>query len=363
MSKTFPTLYKLCSNGKVQQWTLTVNDRKFLYSIEYGYTDGKKQTKETLVKSGKNVGRANATSRTEQLYLEAESAWTKQIDRKGYTKDIPQDRPFLPMLAKNFEKDYKHINYPCYVSAKLDGVRCIAFRRGKDVILLSRTGKRFTGLPHIEKALSGLPEDLVLDGELFTPALTFQEVISIVRKDKVHTRHEEILFYVFDIIDEKLDFSERYKDISWIIDRDSSGILKLVKCELVDNREAVDEKLQQYLAEGMEGLMLRNLKGGYKLNGRSKDLQKYKKFQDAEFKIVDIVENSKQPGMGVVVCSDKENNTFKATPKMSEPEKRDLLRNKDSYIGRMAIVKFFELTTSVPPLPRFPIYIGIRDYE
>ena len=50
---------------------------------------------------------------------------------------------------------------------KLDGYRCVAFRRGRELALRSRNDKDFsTRYPAVLKGLAGLPDDTVVDGEL-----------------------------------------------------------------------------------------------------------------------------------------------------------------------------------------------------
>ena len=60
---------------------------------------------------------------------------------------------------------------------------------------------------------------------------------------------------------------------------------------------------------------------------------------------------------GMIVCKYKKQ-TFLVTPKMSNEEKKQILLNKNNYIGKTAIVKHFGFTES--GLPRFPIYKGYR---
>lgn len=117
--KRFPTLYKIDSKGKIREWSIIVEGNT--YTQIYGIKDGKMQHVSTEIKVGKNIGRANETTAEEQCRAEAESLWKKQRDRKGYTEDIPTEKPMRPMLAKSFDKDGKCIEFPCYVQKKYDG--------------------------------------------------------------------------------------------------------------------------------------------------------------------------------------------------------------------------------------------------
>ena len=49
---------------------------------------------------------------------------------------------------------------------------------------------------------------------------------------------------------------------------------------------------------------------------------------------------------------------FKAGVKMSHSDREDLLTNKKEYIGKIANIRYFELTDD--GIPRFPVMIGIH---
>ena len=78
------------------------------------------------------------------------------------------------MLAKKWDPD-KHDPTGWLMSEKLDGVR--AYWDGCN--LYSRNGRLFSP-PEWFKAL--LPEDMALDGELWTKRDDFQQVVSIIKK-------------------------------------------------------------------------------------------------------------------------------------------------------------------------------------
>lgn len=124
---TLPTLYKLSSTGKVQEWSIcygpdVVGSR---YTIKHGQVGGKIQSTTTLIEYGKNIGKSNETSALQQAGLEAHSLWKKQKDRKGYTETIPQEKPFRPMLAQKFIEHSDKIKFPALIQRKLDG--CVEY--------------------------------------------------------------------------------------------------------------------------------------------------------------------------------------------------------------------------------------------
>ena len=59
----------------------------------------------------------------------------------------------------------------------------------------------------------------------------------------------------------------------------------------------------------------------------------------------------------MIVCK-KGGNLFSATPKMSHDDKKDILINKNEYIGKTAIITYFGVSEN--GIPRFPIFKGCR---
>ena len=104
--------------------------------------------------------------------------------------------------------------------------------------------------------------------------------------------------------------------------------------------------------------------GIYKLGHRSYDLLKVKDFQDAEFEIIGGYENKGgQTGQCTLVCKTADGTEFGVKPEGTSEQRKWYWKNLDSIIGKKLTVRFFSWTTSKYPVPRFPIGVGIRDYE
>jgi ATP-dependent DNA ligase len=119
----------------------------------------------------------------------------------------------------------------------------------------------------------------------------------------------------------------------------------------------VDAAHATFLSEGYEGSIIRLHNGLYEADKRSKSLLKRKDFQDEEFLCVDVIEADNQPGSGVFVCVTEDGAKFKATPKCSHAERQEILRDKETYIGKEITVVFFGKNDATK-IPRFPI--GLR---
>lgn len=372
------TLYKMDSKGKIREWSIRTDVTHSgipYYEQTHGLRGGKLQETKTMIRQGKNVGRANETTPLEQCNLEAQSLWSKQRDRKGYTETIPTEKPKLPMLAKSYQKDGKKIVWPAAAQPKLDGIRCMASIFNGKVTLKSRTGKELHAVDHIKhailEAIPNLPTDnqvqpWVLDGELYNHDYSedFQRLVSAIKRDKPTNESQYIQYHVYDYFCES-DFEIRCRFLADMFDPHDSVVL--VPTYEVANFEEFMEMYGEFMKEGYEGGMLRNLKGPYEENRRSPNLQKYKQFFDGEFEIVSATENKgKQAGQCTFNCVTKDGAPFSVKPKGSDAKRRQYWRDwLDGSItkGDVLTVRYFEMTNSDPPVPRFPVGIAIRNYE
>lgn len=357
-----PTLYKTDSKGKIREWHIRAEGQpvgmatiRVLHGLKYG----QKVEKTTVITKGKNIGKANETSPFEQAELEAQSKWNKQID-KDYAETVQKaNTKILPMLAHRYDKFAKKITFPAFVQPKLDGIRCLC----NNGIMQTRKGKEITSLPHIAKQCH-LHDDVFFDGELYSHTLSFQEITSIVRKQDVPVNHKEIEYHVYDLAIPHWKFENRLDEIYRISNVGNKSIdthIKVVATYLANNESEMIDLVAQFVADGYEGGIVRNKNGLYKINGRSYDLQKIKSFDDDEFEIVDA-EKDKDGGC-VFVCQTEKGYSFKARPEGPIDLRRSYYDDLQFFIGKMLTVRYFGMTTTDKPVPRFPVGIIIRDYE
>ena len=217
------------------------------------------------------------------------------------------------MLAHVYEKHGDKITFPCYAQPKLDGIRCIAVKKGNEVTLWSRTRKRITSCPHIEDAIKlnfAHVANITLDGELYDHNLKhdFEKIVSAVRKEKPSPESQLIEYHIYDMVDTQFTTKER---LNYLDSNVVTPPLKVLWTLIVNNQEDVAELFKKYLAAGYEGVMLRNTNAKYE-NKRSYHLQKVKEFQDAEFEIVGVVEGKgKLQGLlGAFLCKTQDGTEF-----------------------------------------------------
>lgn len=355
-STTLPQLYSLSSKGKTQVWSIRVEGNELVTT--YGVLDGKLQEERKAVQ-GKNAGKSNETTPEQQAELEAPRVWKTKVD-KGYVESIDElATPFLPMLAKPFDEHPDKVKFPCFIQPKLDGIRCMAYWVGDELVLMSRGGKPLN-VPHIQASLAtSLKKNGVLDGELYIHGKNFQEITRLVKK--VRPESETLQYHVYDaffIDQESADYSERQLVASVLVGY-KNPVVKLVKNYVAHDFDDIQKYHAELESKGYEGIMIRNSIGGYKLKHRSTDLLKLKSFFDAEYKVIDHkIGSGRFEGVPIWICETEDGKTFDVVRKGTMEEKADDLANVDSYIGQWLTVRYPNLTEEGKP--RFPVGHGFR---
>lgn len=350
------TLYGLNKNAGLKTWSIWT-EGDILY-IEHGKLNGKLQLKSQVV-VGKNIGKSSETTAEQQAELEAKSRINKQVD-KGYREnpDDLKELGILPMLAADYLKQGHRISYPCYVSEKLDGVRCLAIRHKDRVELKSRGGKDYV-VPHIQMELQEvMTEGDIWDGELYIHGKYLEEIVSAVKKPNANT--QDIKFVIFDIVTPDI-FEDRLVQMQGVSHTiGQGGSLRVLHYYLTMDEDQMKHIHKQFVSEGYEGIMLRNKNGLYESGKRSADLQKYKEFFDEEFEIRDVVED--RNGNGVLCVWDHiAGSTFDVCYGDFEERKRQL-EHPELYKGKWLTVKY-QTRYRASKLPQFPTGVCIREMD
>lgn len=373
-----PTLYKKNNRGSIQVWEISWGHNiagEGLIHTMYGQLDGAMQETTDVITEGKNVGKKNETTPVTQAKSEAESKWDKQ-KKKGYVESLDDASDGIrdaiieggtdPMLAHSFDKHAAKMVFPCVGQPKLDGIRCVAMIDRGQVSLWTRTRKRITSMPHIEAALIAAYPDskLSLDGELYNHALKhdFEKIVSAVRKENPEEGFDVVQYHIYDMVDPSLDFEARFSKAKKLC-RAASESLHFVRTELVADDTLVPWFTDENIKQGYEGLMLRNRAGGYEAK-RSYNLQKVKKFDDSEFKILGITEGrGKLKGkVGSFICETESGDQFEAKMEGSLEQLQAYFERHDLWDGKKLTVRYQGLTGK-NKVPRFPVGVSVRDYE
>ena len=363
------TVYKKTSTGKIQQWRAWVErtETGYLLKVESGQTDGKlTETVGQVIDEGKQKRTAE-----EQAIFEANSKLKKKRDEAYFDsiEDAQTQVKLLPMLAHSFDKRKHNINYPAIVQRKFDGVRCLAVLNSDgSVKLLSRKGKEYPHLQHIKADVweNNDNTNIVLDGELYSDTLTFQQLVGLVKRVTLKPGNDqqmyEVSLRVYDCVDlnNEADFTDRYQTITNITN--GAKYLSLVENVRVDNEDEIHAAQARFVEEGYEGAMVRNLTGAYAIGKRSANLQKVKTFLDGEYPIVGFTQGTGgETGCVIWECSTSDGQTFRVRPRGTQEDRKVLFENGSDYIGQQLTVRYQELTDD--GVPRFPVGIAIRNYE
>lgn len=360
----FPILYARSKNGNIRTYLIEVVDFEgysLIRTTKKANLQGKEVVDETVVNSGVNLGKANATTYQEQARLQAHSMYKRLLDA-GFTPTIPTEHfntdaegKIKPMLAISFNE--KKIKFPCIVQPKYDGVRClITFDKG--VQIFSRKGKPYN-IPHLKKWAEEHRELLPLDGELYNHGeLTFQEIVSAVKKQSEIT--PLIRYVVYDKPTEGTN-KERWESLQKEFPNEDNSPAYLSGSIICHSMVEIWCYHEKCVSQGYEGVIIRNLKGTYEKGFRSSNLIKLKVFNDAEFKITDVIEASgRDAGTAIFVCECK-GGYFNVKPQGTRELRKEYFDNQDKLIGKMVTVQYQGLSDE--GIPRFPSAITIRDYE
>ena len=375
-------LYQLDTKGNVKVWIAeVVNCGHYSELIIKSGRNGSPSltTNVSAISSGKNFGKANETTHFEQAVSQMESKIRSKI-KKGYVEDITkaQSSSILgsglpaPMLAKKYSWDgsqngsktlaqLKLTNKEICVQPKLDGNRCLIKLENGIATMHTRKGTKMpVQLNHILQEIDceAIGPEIVLDGELFCNDFSFNELNGLLKRvtctQEDLIKRKAIRFHLYDVMIDK-GYADRYKFIQQFA---SPNIIIIENRTIIATIDNINDNLEDFLASGYEGLMIRQLNGGYE-NKRSWQLCKVKVFEDDEFELVDFQEDVRGGFVGSFVMKDEKGNIFNAGASGQSVEKRtEMWYNRETYLGKTATVEFFGL--SEYGIPRFPKFKGIR---
>lgn len=286
---------------------------------------------------------------------------------------LPKDF-FAPMLAKKFEPDkIKQSKYGYFITEKLDGNRCISYY---DFDLckwkfMSRNGKEM----HVDFDMSNLPKQYIYDGEILSPAQVkmseaiyqlvttgntfatkfdneFSSTSGLINR---HSTNKQLVYNIFDIIDDDADYIDRRCVLSSLNVIDLGTDVRILpvleysrdKDELCND---ISQMLSSVTSMGGEGIMVNYGDAKY-IQKRTDKLLKCKEVHSMDMVVVGIEEGTgKYAGMvgalqvhcktefGDVYCSvgsgltDEERITWAMAPEF--------------IIGRIVEVEYFSLSQS-----------------
>jgi DNA ligase 1 len=279
--------------------------------------------------------------------------------------------------------------FPCLVSPKLDGVRCVI---GADGVAYSRKLKPIPNR-HVQK-LFGRKKFAGLDGELTVGPSNGKDVFRDTMSGVMSEDGEpDVIFNVFDNfldpVGARRPFCVRFSRLTELVMASQAAGTPIIKVqhEVVNTAEELIARESEFLADGYEGLMIRSTEGPYKF-GRSTVregyLLKMKRFADAEAVVIGYEElqhnenaqerdalghakrSTKKAGkvgagmLGTLLCRDEKSGVeFGIGGGFTEADRVELWAARDTLVGKLAKYKFFPMGSK--EAPRFPTWLGWRD--
>lgn len=259
----------------------------------------------------------------------------------------------------------------CY-SIKLDGVRCWAIvTEAGAVNYLSRNGKPYNNFskfnPQLKKMAEsasislGLPYPIIFDGEMIAKgaAADFTKAMTQVRK--LEDADSSIFkFCIFDLVEsEHRTQMSRCAALSMLVPLISPDSDVEIHPHVFNHGfkcvDDVTRKLEEVVAKGHEGLVLKTTFGKYEKK-RSKNWCKVKKFSTLDLPVVGMEEGAgKYTGtMGKLIC-EMNGVQIGVGSGYTDAERDEFYKSPPSLIE----VKYFEKTADGSL--RFPIFVRVRE--
>ena len=278
----------------------------------------------------------------------------------------------LPMLAKVL-KDNKPFDKRRYLGQyKINGVRCIIGAiKTNDLFnpirltYRSREGTDWTPKlswmdevikPEIKDDLldAMLEEGACLDGELYLPGYKVNDINSFVKNEKL-PQHYQLQYWCYDIAIDNMSYEARRKFRTENINRicytfdtydqhlnNKSKLILLPDVAICDIDDATRFR-DKFISLGFEGLIVRDVSSAYQFGARNLAMLKYKRVDDAKFKIVDIVpEGVRTTLCKFVLRNDINDELFEATGNFDHSRQEYILKHKEDFIGKLATCEYRE---------------------
>ena len=284
-----------------------------------------------------------------------------------------------PMLAKQSEKvtNQKIFNKEWLASRKLDGVRCLMYYQDGEIHTASRGGEHYDYSTNHIRNYEPLIEffkanpNVILDGELFRRFKSLQQISGAARLEKNAYDCDWLQYWIYDCYIPDMTAQDRY---SFLINElnykygilvynatdldDNDDVVRILAQIPIKNWPSMESLHDEYVAEGFEGVVIRDPSKPYKPGGRTNDMIKIKKYQSSEFLVIDYELGLRGSEDMTFICKTENDIVFKAMPVGDREVKAEYVENfEEKYKGHKAECTYFNLSDDgVPTQPKLRIF-------
>lgn len=217
---------------------------------------------------------------------------------------------FPCMLCSPFEQRLvDKIRFPAIVQTKMDGMRVNAIVKDGALSFYSRNGKELSLLDNMSEELLMMQQtygkDVVFDGELLvldengkiSDRQTGNGTLNRAVKGTItEEQASRVVMIVWDIITydmflkgkDSIEYSIRFAILENLIKRKDDNKVRLIESSVVQSLEQTQEIFQSYLADGHEGIILKDPRSIWE-NKRSKSQIKFKAELDCDLKVMSVI--------------------------------------------------------------------------
>ena len=379
-------LFKRNAKGDPISWSIHEWGQDNEYIVHYGVVGGYKHSEiikaklsrgneiESRIKAKRKEGYKEASELKDNAPLKIEGDVNLLNFLNTYLpKNNTTDEGFvLPMLAKVL-KDNKPFDKRSYLGQyKINGVRCIVGAEQTNdmfnpvrLTYRSREGTDWTSkltwmdeviLPAIKDDLldAMIEEGACLDGELYIPGYKVNDINSFVKNEKL-PQHLLLQYWCYDIAIDNMSYEARRKfkidnisRLCYTFDTyeqhlNNKSKLILLPDITINNIADATRFRDKFISLGFEGLIVRDINSAYQFGSRNLAMLKYKRVDDAKFKIVDVIpEGVRTTLCKFVLKNDINDELFEATGNFDHSRQEYILKHKEDFIGKLATCEFRE---------------------
>ena len=357
----------------------------------------------------------------DKLKKKGETHTLAELAKMKYRGDTPWRVYVMLLNDYNKNSNARHIKFPCYVQAKINGTHFVAVSdpvlptvtiEDKDrkhplkfenvhLDYYTRGREKFEGQEHIlcelYPILAKYP-GLHVTGELWKKGVHLQDISGSSRriketKNKPSQRAKAIKLdlYIFDVfyIDKpKMPFKKRFALIKQIFqDLDTLDYpikyIKMVPTYEADDKAQLESIYRSFLDEDYEGAVVRNENSPYEMGinkeNRSYQTMKMKPRPDSEFQVWGFTDGDKGKAVGAIkwICIQREedfpgtkpeerkefnvdpNWTYEIRYKLYKKLKENPKWFDENIKGKLATISYSELSKDM--IPQQPKFLQFRD--